>query len=126
LTISEKKIILDRLNDKIKDSQSWFNIRRYIKSLQDIGYTFVNNMTIDEYNKFLYRHIREKLISNIFQILITKGVLSKFVINIKLTDRNLIENKRITDYVAENLKYSLLKQSDTNIYNKSEYLLNIE
>lgn len=121
LTISEKKIILDRLNDKIKDSQSWFNIRRYIKSLVDIRFQFPNDMTIDEYNRFLYREIRKDLISNIFQILITKGVLSRFVVNTRLTDRNLIGNKRITDYVAENLKYSLLTQSETNIYYKSAF-----
>ena len=118
---SEKEIILNRLNNKIKNVQSWFNIRGYIRSLEDIGYQFINNMSVDEYNIYIYRELRKGLISLIFQVLITKGVLSRFVVNTKLTDKNIIGNKRNTDYVAENLKDSLLRMSDQNTHYIDSY-----
>jgi hypothetical protein len=116
LNNSEKKLILDRLNNKIADPLAWFNIKGYIRSLIDIGYEFTLPGTIDNHNRTLYGEIREKLISVIFEILITKGVLSKFILNRELTDLNLIGNNRVTDYVAANIKNTLLKKSDTNPY----------
>ena len=115
LNDKEKTIILNRLNNKIREITSWFNIRRYIKSLVDIGYVF-ESQSIDDYNRFLYLEIRKKLISIVFEVLAVKGVLSRFIVNKQLTDRNLIGNNRVTDYVASHLKNTLLKQSDTNPY----------
>jgi len=118
LTNSEKKLILDRLNDKISNFMDWFNIGRYIKSLFEAGYVQEKKITVVELNREIYRGIREQLIENVFDILRLKGILSKFIINRELTDMNMIDlkGKRLTDYIAEKLKYKYFKKDDNNDY----------
>lgn len=95
---SEKKIILDRLNDKNNDVMSWFNIGRYIQSLFEAGYLTDKN-NIEELNKNIYNKIRSKLIYIVCEILITKGVLSKFIPNKEVTDQKYISGKKVNDLI---------------------------
>jgi hypothetical protein len=129
LTNSEKKIILDRLNDKVSNFMDWFNIGRYIRSLFDAGYVQEKKISIPDLNKEIYRGIRDNLIQNIFDILRLKGILSKFVINRELTDMDIIDTKgkRFTDYVAERLKSKYFKKEDDNDYylNANYYLTDL-
>jgi hypothetical protein len=132
LTDNEKKIILNRLNDRIKDPMEWFNMGGYISSLIDAGYIlplYKKNLNrkeiIKEYNIKLYKEIREKIIKIVFEILINKGILSRFVINRQLTDKSVIpSNIRLTDYVAEKLKNIYFNNDNYTLY-ANYYLTNL-
>ena len=102
LEADEKQVILDRLNDKISNSMEWFNIGRYIKSLLDAGFKFIDEKvtSIENINKNIYTLIREDLIKIIYEILIFKGVLSKFVPDKTVTDDNFTEGKKINELIT--------------------------
>ena len=129
LTNEEKKIILDRLNNvpKILD---WFNITRYIKSLIDLGYIEPQkkiNKSILETNEDIYNSIRTDIIRIVFEILIYKGILSKFIINREVSDKSLMNTDNISKYIAAKLKSKYFIQSDSNEYylNANYYLTDL-
>jgi len=96
----EKKIILDRLNNKNKNVMSWFNIGRYLKSLIDAGYSN-NRKNIKELNIDIYNTLRSKLIYIVYEILITKGVLSKFIPDKSVTDQKYISGKKVNELIKD-------------------------
>ncbi len=95
---SEKKIILERLNNTNKDVMSWFNIGRYIQSLFDAGYAS-GKKNIKQINLDIYTSIRSHLVYIIFEILAVKGILSKFIPDKLVTDNKYINNKKINELI---------------------------
>jgi len=92
---NEKQEILNRLNGKIQ-SDSWFNIKRYIKYVLKELNQDTTSVNIDRYNFELHKYISEiYLIETIFKSLIYKGVLSELRPNKLLTDSlNSVRSER--------------------------------
>lgn len=109
LTYDQKKEILDRLNNKYK-ATDWFNIKGYIKYL-GLNVTYKNIMDINTINTKLHDDIKKKLVNIIFQVLITKGVLTKFVPNKYKTDAKYLNKDDM--YLKQN---DIFDQSDKNVF----------
>lgn len=114
---NEKKIILDRLNNKIQNISSWFNINRYIQNLKNAGYLDEQNRRNIDINQEIYYKVRKNIITIIFDVLISKGVLSKFIPNKSYSDEKLIENKKINELIKE----IYFMKNDYNDYYKNAY-----
>lgn len=101
----EKKIILDRLNNNIKKIDSWFNIKGYLKSLLEAGFSTGNIDKVDKINTDIYIAIRKNLIYIIFEALISKGILSKFLPDKTVTDQKYISGKQINELLKDKYFY---------------------
>ncbi len=105
LSQSEKQTIMDRLNNKFIDKFGntlidWFNIKNYIKRIYA---NIANNIDlINEINEKIYTNISNDLHNFIFDIMIFKGVLSKFVPELSLNN-NERDSKDINDEIINRI-----------------------
>lgn len=84
LTIEQKDEILKRLNNEYNNEMDWFNISNNIA----LGYSdFIGNNNVKIINKNIHNEIRRYLHHIIFDNLIKKGVLTRFIPN-KLKTNN--------------------------------------
>lgn len=77
----DKKMIVDRLNGK--NISKWFNISGYIRRIYDIN----DKNKIQQYNITIHTKIRETMINVVYDTLVLKGLLSKFVVNEEMLDK---------------------------------------
>ncbi|AYV83578.1 MAG: HrpA-like RNA helicase [Hyperionvirus sp.] len=87
LDMNSRRTILDRLNNKISDVTSWFNIQGNIRKRYEFIMTAENSKII---NNGIHVLLRRHFISYIFESLIYRGVLSRFRPNAQLTNKSLI------------------------------------
>jgi hypothetical protein len=101
LTDNDISKILEKLNDKTNNinTKEWFNIKgniRRIKKFNNINvFRFVANADIDNENKKIYANIKSCLIEIIFEVLITKGVLTYFNPDKTISDKLLCNRDKI-------------------------------
>lgn len=106
---------------------NWFNINAYIRRI----YPEIAERDLFRANKFINDLIRTKIISIVFESMIYKGLLSKFVPNPKITDRisiaRLISNQDETAIVKHQLSqistHYLTKTVGQSYANNSYYWL---
>ena len=111
LSDAQKTEILKRLNCEYDNPIEWFNISGYIQFLKIKDKTPLE--TIKDINIQIHNNVMKKLTNILFESLITKGVLTKFVPNKNKTDQ------RITN--RDDLKSDLLNPIETNKYWTSAY-----
>ncbi len=116
----EKKIILDRLNNNIKKIESWFNIKGYLKSLLEAGFSTGNIDKVDKINTDIYFAIRKKLMYIVFETLNSKGVLSKFLPDKTVTDQKYISGKQVNELLKD--KYFYKNTSNPYAFGSYYYL----
>lgn len=87
----QKKDVIRRLNNEY---DNWFNIKGYIRRLysQIIWVKVVNE---DAFNQEIHKNIMDKLVSIVFETMITKGVLTKFVPDRTKTNRAYLQRDLI-------------------------------
>lgn len=106
--------ILKRINDNYDNPTTWFGIHRYIKLLGTEK--FPQYKTIDEINVAIYKNIRKILISVIFESLITKGVLTRFIPNKQKTNQKHLNRDLIYKVQGEVFEESSENQYWTHAY----------
>lgn len=108
LNKQQKDDIIARLNNKY---QHWFSILRYIKNLY--GHVTLKIETHDpiEINRDIYDKLMEELCNIIFEAMICKGVLTKFVPDSRKTNLSNISRDKV--YLLQN---ELFDTSDKNKY----------
>lgn len=111
LTDKQKQIIIDRLNSK---DDKWFNISRYIKYMNLLELYGESN--IAEVNKQLFKLVNTEFISIIFEVLITRGILTQFKPVSHKTDQAFTNRDEIYK-----LQTDIFEQSEHNEYWKSAY-----
>lgn len=99
LNQTTKQIILDRINNKVPRSE-WFNINRniffVIREIHKEGEKFdkaspnIKNK-IKSINDLIYKKIKDSMTDIIFEVMITKGVLSKIIADNDLTDQKMYD-----------------------------------
>jgi hypothetical protein len=116
LSQENKKIILDRINNKV-NPLSWFDISRILKTQQQLGlFDSIKDIPIKNIN--IYNSIWSRISFFLCEILIKKGLLSR-IRSFKLTPE-ILENNKVFDL----LKKDILSNVDENIYlNNSYYYL---
>lgn len=108
LSRTNKKIILDRINNLVEPS--WFNITKILKSQQDLGLFDTGSNIIKERNVQIYDNIHSNIPFFVCDALIKKGLLSRLR-TFKLTSE-MLENNRVYDI----LRKDILDNNDNNIY----------
>lgn len=116
LTPDAKNEILKRLNNQYSDPIEWFNIGRYIEMLDLKGRSKFTGSTRD-FNNILHEEIRKKIIEVIFETMVSKGILTQFIPNRKITD----ENYTSKDDVAKKLAKLRFNTSESNTVWTSAY-----
>lgn len=142
LSYDDREVILNRLNLDLESKDDivyWFNIGRYLKTYFGLeGDDAVNR------NAEIFKIIMNNLAFIIYDVLATKGVLSKFEPNNKLTDnaklptiekvkkeymrnqlKNSLKNSRLDDcyYFLTGQKYTdVIIKSTNNTYNYPTYI----
>lgn len=117
-TLNQKRIILDRLNNKIQ-VDSWFNIKLYIRTI--LIYEDTDNINVNNINNEIHTMARNNLIDIIFESLIMRGVLSYFRPFKKITDeKNTSMNRKI--YIQENLRNTIFSKQNKYWDNSYYYL----
>ena len=141
LTESERNIIYDRLND-VDSYLNWFNIQRYIlrtymqadtaslrqqiseaKTKEDKKKIKEIRDTIKKINEWIYEMIQQKLIDIVFESMITRGVLSQFIPNERITNEKHIP-KDMRQTLAPLLVPNILNKSGEYWGNAYSYLTN--
>lgn len=106
---NQKAEILKRLNDEYTDiDHHWFHIGRYLQYLKlSLGEDSKDKDEIKKLNNLIYKGIRKFFIKVVFDAMVTKGTISQF-----------IPDKRITDgaYVARDKVHNILSNS---VFHKS-------
>jgi hypothetical protein len=121
LEIEQKKEILARLNNE-NNPIKWFNIKKNIAFILKLINENKSESEIIAYNIELYRNIKKYLIIYIFQIFISKGLLTKFFPNKSLTDTSMTPRERNLIRDAQfNFNPKLFSKSKTNEYWTSAY-----
>lgn len=112
LNKQQKDNILQRLNKKYTH---WFDITGNIRRLFN-KVSWISKFDENEINRIIYENITKKFISIVFESLIIKGVLTKFIPNKKKT------NKQITprDYIYKE-QTDVFRTTDENEYWTSAY-----
>jgi len=115
LNKAQKQEIFKRINDNTY--QDWFNISKYIK----MRFNIREQWKIQEKNQEIYNKIRNVLIEEVFETLIRKGVLTKFVPNPRLSNLEITKRDDLHD------KQRIFSMTDDNKYwvHAYHYLLNI-
>jgi hypothetical protein len=114
LTDTQQKEILKRLNNGY-DVIEWFNIFGNIRKI----FSVTNKIEIEIKNIQIYINIKNILADIIFDVLIKKGVLSKFVPTPNKTDTLLLPDQtRDNIYTLQN---EIFKEDDTNEHWTSSY-----
>ena len=96
---------------------SWFNIGSYLKLLREAGHN-MGIKSIRELNLEIYNDI--KIIDFVFQVLITKGVLSQFLPDKNITNLDIIGEDKFRK-VNEIIKNKYFEESDNNKYANGSY-----
>jgi len=123
LTNTQRTIIEDRLYDKSLDVMSWFNISRNLNNLFS-NQPRMHIVDMRQYHIDINNHIRANLIDYVFESLIYRGVLSKLVPSLELTDTCVIPLDQRNKLVPPKLKETVFKRDDSNdIYTDSYYYL---
>ncbi|AYV81651.1 MAG: HrpA-like RNA helicase, partial [Harvfovirus sp.] len=124
LDSSQRKVILDRLNDNIPNLD-WFNIQGYIQRLypEIFNAKKLPPVALASINKEIHEMIRKKLMLYIFESMIRRGVLSSFSPNAALTDLQLSirSDSQEKDFIKLLTKTTLNKNND--YYNNAYYFL---
>ena len=122
LSKTTKKTIMDRINNK-KPRYEWFNINRniyfVIREIHKEGDQFdrasqVIKNKIRLINDQIYNKIRESLSDIIFEVMITKGILSKIIADNDLTDQKMY------DITIQNQKNQLVSTLSTRRFGTSK------
>jgi len=104
----QKKIIENRLNNRIPDFMSWFNIANYIRKTYSIlnleNDNQVRKLKIYEINKTIHNMIRENIIDYIFEIMIKKGILSIYKPNLK-SNKVVLESIKKSELMSNSYYY---------------------
>ena len=120
---SQKQIILDRLNNKIRLS-SWYNISNNLRLSYSELFTVDNNFIINKLADIYIYFIRNgKLAKFIIKSLITRGILSEVIPEIKFTDLDNVTYEKRKKIIPELLTHTYLSKNN-NIFNDSFYYLN--
>jgi hypothetical protein len=109
----QKTEILKRLNDGYPDND-WFHIGRYLQYLKlSLGEDSKDSAEIKKLNSVIYNGIRKIFIKIVFDAMVTKGTISRY-----------IPNKRITDgaYISRDKVQTILK--DTVFSKSNDYWSN--
>jgi HrpA-like RNA helicase len=106
---NSKLEILKRTNDEYNDEKKWFNIKGNIKRIK-LGEKLIESDK-NIINKKIYQVIRKYLIDIVFEVLITKGVLTYFEPDRKISDKNYISR----DFINKITKNKFFKQNDNNL-----------
>lgn len=116
---SDKGEILRRLNSP-KDTNiiDWFNIGRYIK------YTYGKDADVEKINTSIHNMIKDYIIDIIFEVLVTKGILSEFIPLKQVTDKNYIpkDTKLQGTYTRDTLR-SIVFNPNMNRWKNSYYYI---
>jgi hypothetical protein len=119
LNYNDRKTVLERLNwDRSKNNVTeWFNIEKYIRT-----YFRVSGSNATEKNNKIFVNIMNNLAFIVYDVLVTKGALSQFVPERRLTDNNVVPEDivRRKDYMRTNLREIVMK--DTK-YGEAYYYL---
>jgi len=97
----QKQIILDRLNDKT-NSTNWFNISNILRDQY-------RNIDIKSENDKIYNEMLSGIITLVCISLLNRGLLTKFKINLEITDNTSYQN--MTEEESTNKRLSLLRKS---------------
>lgn len=116
LSRDEKTLVFNRLNNKIDDVTSWFNISRYIKNINDIDPNspkkelkkFTNQMNI-----WIYDLLKKNIVNFIFESMILRGVLSTFLPTRLLSDDIYISKDKRDDEIAQHVGSLRLNKTNT-------------
>jgi hypothetical protein len=131
----DKQIIIDRLNSKNPDDR-WFNIAKHIRTLKLLkNYSTTN----EEINKKILIKITNLITDVIFETLIFKGVLTKFVPDKTKSNKQFVDiddvhklQKKIFDesenneywngsyHFLTNVPYSQMKKFDVEVNNVTQ------
>lgn len=128
LNSEQKTETLLKLNNK-KEDLEWFNIKGNIK----MTYGSRCHHNVDRINEEIHEMVRKNLIKYIFESMIMRGVLSKFVPNKEISDEKIMPNdEESAAKVGEILKKTIFKiavdsksgqDNIDNIYQGSYYYL---
>lgn len=122
LNQNTKQKITDRINNKISRSE-WFNINRniffVIREIHREGDKFdraspIIKKKIRDINDQIYKKIRESMTDIIFEVMITKGILSKIIAENDLTDQ------KTYDITIQNQKNQLVSTLSSRRFGSSK------
>lgn len=114
LNDNETKEILKRLNKGYTDHMEWFNISRNIRFLNLT--TLCGDCDVSVVNGIIYESITTKLPNIIFESLITKGVLTRFIPAKQKTNQKYLPRDDIYK-----VQHDVLNTSPNNPYWTSAY-----
>ncbi len=116
LTDQQKNIIEQRIYNTTLDVMSWFNISRNLKDF--------NIKNLKYYHDNLFAYLKSNMIEIMFESFISRGILSKLVPSLHLTNtQNIPTDKRPSQYPPQ-LNKTVFKTDDSNkIYTDSYYFL---
>jgi hypothetical protein len=92
LTTSQKSIIEQRIYDTTQDVMSWFNISRNLKEF--------NITNIKYYHNKLFNYLKINMIEIMFESFISRGILSKLVPSLNLTNTRKNTNRQKTSLLS--------------------------
>lgn len=117
LNDKQKDIILNRLNNKISNVMSWFNISNYIRLIYNLSGKDITDKNIEIYN-----NVRNNLMKFVFESLILKGVLSMFIPDSDITDGKDFSSPQDRITISDKLKQKILNKNNP-VWNHSYYYL---
>lgn len=122
LDIDQQTEIMKRLNNKHVVVREWFNIARYIKHISTDSGRSKKDIDVNMSNIVIHKLLMDGLASIVFETLIIKGVLTKFIPNKDKTNRNYVERDDVHKLQSEVFSTSFSNKYWTSSYH---YLTNI-
>lgn len=117
LDADQKTEIIKRLNQTHSSVKEWFNISKHTRLIRKI---FIDNKKtghdINKINEVIYKLIMDNLSDILFEALIFKGVLTKFIPEKTKTNRNYVDRDNVWRLQSE-----MFRTSDNNDYWTSAY-----
>lgn len=118
----QKLEIIKRLNGGHDSVREWFNIARYVKHLAMDAGIIIKDDRINLVNEKIHDMMIRKLTDVIFEALIIKGVLTKFVPNKYKTNRNYVDRDNVHKLQGDVFRTDIDNNYWTSAYH---YLTNI-